>query len=56
MATFTGAIKHLLAYIAPTTQNFQEFTAQQIEQAIRVSGYLRLEFVRANLLVAGEAA
>jgi hypothetical protein len=56
MATFTGAVKHLLAHIAPTTPNFQEFTAQQIEQAIRVSGYLRLEFVRANLLVAGEAA
>lgn len=56
MATFTGAVKHLLAHIAPTTPNFQEFTAQQIEQAIRASGYLRLEFVRANLLVAGEAA
>lgn len=56
MATFTGTVRHLLAHIAPTTQNFQGFTAEQIEQAIRVSGYLRLEFVRANLLITGEAA
>ena len=56
MATFTGTVRHLLAHIAPTTPNFQAFTAEQIEQAIRVSGYLRLEFVRANLIVTDQAA
>jgi hypothetical protein len=56
MATFTGMVRHLLAHIAPTTPNFREFNEPHIEQAIRVSGYLRLEFVRANLVLADEAA
>jgi hypothetical protein len=56
MATFTGTVRHLLANIAPTTPNFREFTYAQIEEAIRVSGYLRLEFVRAKLVISDEAA
>jgi hypothetical protein len=56
MATFTGTVRHLLAHIAPTTPNFREFSPEQIAQAVRVSGYLRLEFVRANLIITDEAA
>jgi len=55
MATFTGAVRHLLTHCAAKTPNFQQFTKDQIVEALAVSGYLRLEFVRSRLVVS-EAA
>jgi hypothetical protein len=51
MATFTGVVRYLLTHCAATTSNFQQFTRDQIADAFSISGYLRLEFVRARLVV-----
>lgn len=56
MATFTGAVRYLLANIAGRTPGFSGFDPEHILEALEVSGYLRLEFVRANLIVPREAA
>ncbi|TPG51442.1 ATP-binding protein [Rhodanobacter glycinis] len=51
MATFTGTVRYLLANVAAKVPGFREFTTEQIADALSVSGYLRLEYVRANLLM-----
>ena len=51
MATFTGTVRHLLTHCAANTLNFRQFDRDQIIEAIAMSGYLRLEFVRARLVV-----
>lgn len=56
MATFTGTVRYLLANVAAKTPNFREFTTENIAAALSVSGYLRLEFVRANLIAQADAA
>lgn len=54
MATFTLTVRHLLASAA-LEKNFTELTAEHVREALVASGYLRLEYVRANL-ISGEAA
>lgn len=49
MATFIGTVRHLLTVIAPRTPGFRGFKIEQIKEALSVSSYLRLEYVRANL-------
>lgn len=54
MATFTLTVRHLLASAAQE-KDFKDLTPAHVRAALLASGYLRLEYVRANL-VSGEAA
>jgi hypothetical protein len=56
MATFTLTVRHLLANVAAKTRGFKEFTYAQVAEAIHVSGYLRLEYVRGKLVLPEQAA
>jgi hypothetical protein len=55
MATFTLTVRHLLANVA-SRPDFVQFTPEDVRQALLASGYLRLEYVRAKLVVPPEAA
>lgn len=56
MQTFTQAVRYLLANIAGRNAQFEGFTPQQVREALEATGYLRLEYVRANLVLPREAA
>lgn len=51
MATFTLTVRHLLATVAASRRNFSRFTPEDIQQALTASGYVRLEWVRAQMVV-----
>ncbi|MFZ6695089.1 ATP-binding protein [Stenotrophomonas acidaminiphila] len=51
MATFTLMARHLLYEIAFRQEKFTGFTADQVLAALKNSGYLRLEYVRARMRV-----
>lgn len=55
MATFALTVRHLLANAAEE-RGFDEMTPAHVRAALLASGYLRLEYVRANLISGDEAA
>ena len=55
MATFALTVRHLLASAAEE-RGFDELTPSHVRAALLASGYLRLEYVRANLISGDEAA
>ena len=56
MATFTLTVRHLLASVAASREDFARFTPEEVRQALLASGYLRLEWVRARMTLPPEAA
>lgn len=56
MATFTLTVRHLLASVAAIRPNFARFTPEDVRQALMASGYLRLEWVRARMMLPPEVA
>ncbi len=56
MKTFCGSVKYLLCDVAATNPDFVAFTEEHILKALRASGYLTLEYVRANLILDSEVA
>jgi hypothetical protein len=55
MATLTLVVRYLLTEIAWQDPDFKGFTAAQVRCALRSSGYLRLEFVRAKMTMPPQA-
>lgn len=54
MATFTLTVRHLLAGVAALRPNFTRFTPEDVRQALEASGYVRLEWVRARMMLPPE--
>jgi len=54
MQTFTHTVRYLLTNIAGRDPNFEQFTKEHVREALVATGYLRLEYVRANLILPRE--
>jgi len=50
MKTFTGMVKFLLTEVAGNDRSFRQFTEDHIRVALKVCGYMTLEYVRAGLV------
>lgn len=50
MKTFTSMVRFLLCNIAQRRSDFREFCDEDIRLALRASGFMQLEFVRARLI------
>lgn len=56
MQTFTHTVRYLLTNVAGRDPSFEAFTPAHVREALESTGYLRLEYVLANLVSLPEAA
>jgi len=56
MQSFSHAVRYLLTVVAGRNPAFTEFTPEHVREALQATGYLRLEYALANLIVDQEAA
>lgn len=56
MQSFSDAARYLLTVVAGRNPAFSGFTPEHVREALQATGYLRLEYALANLVVEQEAA